>query len=224
MRKHPWPRSFRRRQGELTRAQRRALREHWPALGLDAPYGSILDLNAAFDSTGPFTLEIGFGMGQSLAEEAHRDPVRCFLGLETHRPGLGAMLQRSNELGLRNVRLVRGDALRLLKDHLDSAWFDRVHVLFPDPWPKPADACRRLVRPFFLDQLEPRLLPGATLHIATDVAVYADSVDAALTQRAGWSGGRLAERPDRPPTQYEQRAHTLGHTITDFIWSWSPPV
>ena len=46
-------------------------------------------------------------MGDSLVELAERSPETNFLGVEVHRPGLGAACQKIHKRGLRNVRLVR---------------------------------------------------------------------------------------------------------------------
>ena len=53
-------RSFVRRPGRATQAQRRALTELWPHFGLDAQTGP-LDLRALFGRAAPRVLDIGFG-------------------------------------------------------------------------------------------------------------------------------------------------------------------
>ena len=80
------------------------------------------------------TLEIGFGLGDSLVEAARRSPTRNFLGAEVHRPGVGAALMKLREAGVRNVLVVRMDALWLLRDFVPPNSLSDACVDFPDPW------------------------------------------------------------------------------------------
>ena len=86
-------RSFVRRQGRMTDSQERALEDLWPKYGLD-PTQEMLDLDALFGRQAPRILEIGFGMGDALAEMAHAQPDLDYLGIEVHRPGVGRLLDR----------------------------------------------------------------------------------------------------------------------------------
>ena len=52
----------------------------------------LLDLSAVFPKPGPLTVEIGFGMGDSLLEMAIANPDRNYLGIEVHKPGVGKLL------------------------------------------------------------------------------------------------------------------------------------
>ena len=56
----------------------------------------------------------------------------------------------------------------------------RLNLYFPDPWPKKRHHKRRIVQPAFLDLCESRLVPGGSLHIATDWANYAEHIDETL--------------------------------------------
>ncbi|KAG5192233.1 putative methyltransferase-domain-containing protein, partial [Tribonema minus] len=92
-------RSYRRRQGKLTAAQRRAMRELWPVYGLDILPNEKWDWRHTFQShtrAAPprVILDIGFGKGDSILAMARAAPDLCFCGIEVHKPGIGAALQR----------------------------------------------------------------------------------------------------------------------------------
>ncbi len=216
-----WPRSYRRRQGHATRAQKRALRELWPAYGVDAPYDCTLDLDALFARQGARrVLDIGFGMGHTLIARAQLEPNTDILGVEVHRPGLGAALLKIEEASLTNVRVVRHDVFQLLGFHMPERCLDEVTLFFPEPWPKDRDNRRRIVRPLLLEHLERTLRPGGTLRLATDVEDYAEHMLAVLDERPGWEnladGNRFAPRcPWRPITPYEQKGIDEGRAIFD---------
>ena len=53
----------------------------------------------------PATLEIGFGLGDSLVEMATKFPRERFLGAEVHKPGIGAALRKLRSFGIENVRV-----------------------------------------------------------------------------------------------------------------------
>jgi tRNA (guanine-N7-)-methyltransferase len=105
-------------------------------------------------------LEIGFGLGDSLVEMASTCPGKRFLGAEVHRPGVGAALIKIHSANIRNAKVVKMDALWLLRDFIpDGSLFD-VCVYFPDPW-SDTSAHRRIVNPFLLKLCERKMMRGA---------------------------------------------------------------
>ena len=215
-------RSFVRRQGRLTRGQRRALDRLGPDWVLPLPE-SPLDLDELFGRQAPRVLDIGFGMGEALAEQAAAHPERDYLGVEVYPPGVGRMLQSVEEQALTNVRLFNEDVMEVLDRALAPASLDHVHVYFPDPWPKKRHHKRRLVQPPFPEKVARALRPGGRLHLATDWAPYAEwmvevmEAEPAFTNETG--PGAFAERPgDRPLTRFEQRGERLGHEVFDLLY------
>lgn len=222
-----WPRSYLRRQGHVTRAQKRALRELWDRYGLDAPHGCVLDLDEAFGRSGTRrALDIGFGMGDTLLARAVAEPDLDILGVEVHRPGLGAALLKIEEEAIHNVRVVRHDVFQLLSEHIPERSFHEVSLFFPEPWPKDRDHKRRIVRPLLLDLLERVCHPGARLLLATDVEDYAHGMRDLLEGSPGWQNNSpdqpFAPRcPWRPVTIYEQKGIDEGRGIFDLSYTLS---
>lgn len=209
-------RSYVRREGRMTPAQIRALDSYWSQWGLD-PDDSAGDLFAAFgENHCPNVLEIGFGMGDSLFQMACENPDRRFIGIEPHRPGVGHLLQLIHKGGIDNLRLVCGDALDVIENHLAEQSVDCVQVFFPDPWHKKRHHKRRLINRSFVDLLAPKLREGGILHLATDWENYAESMCEAVMY-----SGKLTpcSPPARPETKYERRGVRLGHTITDLAFA-----
>ena len=117
-------------------------------------------------------LEIGFGGGEHLAEQAARRPDVLFLGAEPFVNGVASAARHIDERGLENVRLHQGDARDLLAA-LPEASIARAFILFPDPWPKGRHHKRRLIQREFVAELGRVLRPGAGLRFATDWRDYA---------------------------------------------------
>lgn len=215
-------RSFIRRQGRLTTAQQRALETLLPRFGV-AGGGTTLDLDALFGRRAPRILEIGFGNGDSLAAIAHAHPENDYLGVEVHTPGVGHLLLKIEEFGLNNVRVIRDDAVEVLKARIPEASLDAVYLFFADPWPKKRHHKRRIVQPEFVQLLRSRLRIGGRFHMATDWEDYArhmrEVMDAAEGFRNTSPDGGYVERPDyRPLTKFEQRGRRLGHGVWDLIF------
>lgn len=218
----PGIRSFVRRQGRMTPAQRRALAELWPRYGVPlAP--AVLDLEALFGRRAPKTLEIGFGMGDTLLEMAAAAPEVDFLGIEVHRPGLGRLLAGLEARGLDNVRVIEGDAVQVLTQMLAAGVLDRLLLLFPDPWPKKRHHKRRLLQAPFVELAARRLRPGGLFHAATDWEPYAEQMlelleECPLLENCA-GPGQFSPRPAyRPPTRFERRGQALGHTVRDLLF------
>jgi len=102
-------RSFVLRQGRMTEGQKKAYERSWPKFGLSRDDGMI-DPRQVFGRDAMLNLEIGFGMGRSLAEMAEAAPEQDFIGVEVHLPGVGALLKDIEDRGLENVRVYNIDA------------------------------------------------------------------------------------------------------------------
>jgi tRNA (guanine-N7-)-methyltransferase len=208
-------RTFHPRRGRMSSRHETAHEELWPRFGLTVEDGdrTPLDLATLFGGGAPVVLEIGFGMGDSLAAMAAADPGRGYLGIEVHTPGIGNLLALVGEQGLTNVRVARGDAMELVH-RLSPGSLDAVHVFFPDPWPKARHHKRRLIGPANVPRLRERLRPGGVLHCATDWPDYATAMAETLDADPGLV--RVGDdRAGRPVTKFERRGTAAGRPITD---------
>jgi tRNA (guanine-N7-)-methyltransferase len=214
-------RSFVLRAGRTTTAQQRALTELWPAYGIDSK--DALDIGTIFGRSAPCCLEIGFGTGEVIAHLAETDPQRDYLGIEVHRSGVGRLLLRAEQSGLRNLRVICDDAVEVLRDRIADDTFDEVLVFFPDPWHKKRHHKRRLIDAPFAALLAAKLRRGGTLRLATDWQDYAQQMLAVCNATAGLQNqsadATYVDRPQfRPPTRFERRGERLGHGVWDLAF------
>lgn len=205
-------RTYKRRAGRVTATQAAALADRWGELGLEVD-GRPLDLAALFGRTAPVVLEVGFGMGDATAVLAARQQEWDVLAVDVHTPGQGQLLRLVTEAALTNVRVAAGDATVVLSGMLGPASLQAVRVFFPDPWPKARHAKRRLLTPEFLDLVADRLVGGGHVHVATDMAAYAEHVAEAMDAQSELR--RLPAAPWRPQTKFERRARAAGHSVWD---------
>ena len=211
-------RSFVRREGRMTDAQKKAVDQLDRVYGLDSTHqGPASD---PFPGYTDITLEIGFGDGDTLLTLARANPSKAYVGIDPHRPGAGRLLLRLASEGLQNVKVVVGDAAELIPVLFPDNYFAQALILFPDPWPKKRHQKRRLINPEFLEMLAQKMQKGGVLHLATDWQEYAEQMIETLSHLSAFknndASGRYCERPRwRPETKYERRGLRLGHDVFD---------
>ena len=215
-------RSFVLRGGRMTTSQQRAFDRLWPKYGLEMQQGG-LDFARVFARTAPTVLEIGFGMGDSLAEMAAAAPELNFIGVEVHKPGVGRLIHLAERAELKNLRIFCADALEVLATSIPNNSLSRVQLFFPDPWHKKRHHKRRIVQPSFVEQVLAKLQTSGCLHVATDWENYAEHIIALLDATPGLKNlagvGNYAEKPDyRPSTKFERRGERLGHGVWDLLF------
>jgi tRNA (guanine-N7-)-methyltransferase len=178
----PIRRLYGRSRGKALRAgQERLLAEALPLFSI-AP--EVLAAGRAFD-TRPreVWLEIGFGAGEHLIEQAKANPDVGVIGCEPFLNGVVAALAGLMRERLANVRLRRGD-VQAVVEAVPDAFFSRVFILYPDPWPKRRHHKRRVVAVGMIEALARVMRVGAELRFATDVDDY-----------AGWTLARFLASP-----------------------------
>ena len=218
-------RSFVKREGRLTKGQAAAIEKCWSSMGLEHSQG-LLDFSQVFGNDNDVVLEIGFGMGKSLVEMAKNAPHLNFIGIEVHRPGVGACLMEADEAGLTNLRVFEHDAVEVLADCIADDSLTTMQLFFPDPWHKKRHHKRRIVQPEFVESLRQKLKIGGVFHMATDWENYAEHMLEVMTAAPGYENISETQdyvpRPDnRPLTKFEQRGHRLGHGVWDLMFKRS---
>jgi len=162
-------------------------------------------------------LEIGSGMGETTAAIAATRPEVDFVAVEVHGPGVGSLLNRIEAEGLKNLHIVRHDAVEVLNEMVADESLAAIHLFFPDPWPKKRHHKRRLVREETAALMARKLVTGGILHAATDWPDYAEHMNAIFAAEPLLEP---AERgfAERSLTKFESRGRRLGHSIRDLYF------
>ena len=216
------------RLGRMSKGQTLAYQELWPQVGVEMN-PSAQPQRALFERSAPVVLEIGFGMGDSFFEQAEQKPEWNFVGVEVHRPGVGALCAKIKHRGVGNIRIIEADAHVALQHAIVDASVHKIQIFFPDPWHKRKHHKRRLIQAPFIEQLATKLVPGGILHLATDWLPYAAHMKGVMQSMPLWApvgeGAENVFHADalmRPITKFEKRGLAMGHPITDLIYQRLP--
>ncbi len=212
-------RSFVRREGRFTKAQRAAMEQHWPHYGINPTGKELINLEKIFVKQQSVVLDIGFGNGESLIALAQQYPQLNFLGVEVYRPGIGNLIRNAYDLRLENIRVINMDVVELLQNNIASHSLMATLIWFADPWPKKRHHKRRLIQVPFLKLLEEKLQAKGELNIATDWQPYAEHIQEVIRQSKLFRESKISSIiQKRPETKFERRGERLGHNVFDQVY------
>ncbi len=162
----------------------------WDTTGvlLDEPAVlSRANFGAIFGNDRPIEVEIGTGKGTFLLVRAAAREELNFLGIERAYPYCCYAADRIRRAGLSNARMLHIGAEDWFRVSVEDRSLWRVHIYFPDPWPKQRHHRRRLIQPGFITQVHRTLHLGGQLLIVTDHLDYFQSITAVLNQAGGFA-------------------------------------
>src|SRR5918995_3126162 len=202
---------FGRRKGKRLRAgQDELVQTLLPALRVTPGRSPSEIFSASGGESRETWLEIGFGGGEHLAAQARARRDVNLIGCEPFVNGMAKLLAVIEHERLDNVRVWDDDVTDLLPT-LPDASFNRVYILYPDPWPKRRQRKRRLVSDETLEMLARIMKPGAELRFASDIDDYIGWVlaRALRSNRFRWTATRAEDwrKPYEgwPGTRYETK-------------------
>ncbi len=213
-------RSFTKRSGRITAAQKYALDNLWHKHYVQPVINTKLLVE--FIKAKPTILEIGFGNGDSLLKMAISHPELNYLGVEVYNAGIGRLIAGVEKHELQNLYIIKGDAIDVLTEYLPNNSLYGLQLFFPDPWQKRKHHKRRIVQADFFDLIANKLLKNAYLHIVTDWKNYAKHIKLTIKQqnkfveqKNNFIYTKITEQ--RPTTKFEKKGLKLQHTIWEFV-------
>ena len=177
-----------------------------------------------FGTPGPVEIEVGIGKGRFLLAAAAARPDVLHVGVEWANRYLRFAEARAVKRGLNNVRFARVDARKLVHCAIPDESVSAYYVFYPDPWPKKRHRKRRFIQPDTVGHLARTLLPGGTLHVATDHGEYWQSIESVVDAHAQFE--RLAAfgaagfplPVDQPLTNFEAKYQDQGRRRFRASW------
>jgi tRNA (guanine-N7-)-methyltransferase len=162
-------------------------------------------------SDGTIIAEIGFGNGEYLEHLARMRPECTVTGIEVSQWCVTKAARRALAAGLRNVRLIQGDARSILRYAFEPGCVSEAYMNFPCPWPKRRHAERRVASQRFAQLICGRLALGGNFTLATDVEWYALQTQEAFLADGSFTADPVEVNPKRDyVTRYERKWRKMG--------------
>ncbi len=173
-------------------------------------------------SPGPYSLEIGAGVGWHSIQWAQSHPQENLISLERTKTKFAKFKQRQSRHNLNNLFLSNNDALDWLPANLTTITLRRVFFLYPNPYPKERQANKRWHRSSLFHFILDRLSLGGTIHLATNEEFYASEAQLYFTQFWNLDIERqevLTQATfSEPRTHFEKKYLNRGHNLYDFVF------
>ncbi|MFA5291442.1 MAG: tRNA (guanosine(46)-N7)-methyltransferase TrmB [Phycisphaerae bacterium] len=131
-----------------------------------------IDFSDVFRHSAPLHIEIGFGRGTFLVNQAIAFPQINFFGIEWANKFYKYTVDRIGRRAVGNVRVIRTEAALFLSEHIADKSVECFHIYFPDPWPKRSHHKRRFISAENVTQMIRCLKKHGLINIATDHKDY----------------------------------------------------
>ncbi len=165
-----------------------------------------------FGRRAPLEVEIGSGLGEFLIRSALAYPRRDYVGIELNWERICKTLKgitaQHQPGGLKNIRLLKIDARVALERLFLPQSIDRVHCLFPCPWPKKGHVKHRLFSNAFLKLMNSRLKREGQVKIVTDFLPYREWILGEMEGSGFEAAARTIEA--RYDTKFERKWQNEG--------------
>lgn len=175
--------------------------------------------NSYFKNDNPIYIEIGMGKGDFIIENAVRYPDINFIGIEKFDSVIVRAIQKSNELEINNLAMIRMDAINI--DNIFSSEIDAIYLNFSDPWPKERHAKRRLTSNIFLNLYDKIFKNTNKIIMKTDnIDLFNYSIESLINYGyvIDYKTNNLdSYQEDNIMTEYEKKFYERGVKINKFI-------
>ena len=202
--------SFAKRNGRITSSQKKNLE-----LFKSFEIKNLEDLKYSLKKFSKCALEIGFGNGENLINQAILNPNTLHIGSEVYKSGIGSLIGAINQKKLSNIKIYQND-VRDLFDREPEEIFDLIIIICPDPWPKEKHHKRRLINKEFLQMIFNFMKENSYLHISTDWQNYAESIEEDLRVFKKFSKIKNSIITRKELTKFERRGISEERKISVF--------
>lgn len=172
-----------------------------------------MDLDSLFTRPAPVFLEIGFGNGEFLIENALGRPEHNFLGIELSVISMVKIMKRLSRENIENVRVMMVDAKLGIRELFPDESIDGLYMNFPCPWPRERHSQKRLNTVDFLLSVAAVLKKGVSIQLYTDSQEFAEVFAENLDHTSSFTKIDLIKNPPQVNTRYERKWKREGREI-----------
>ena len=156
-------------------------------------------------------LEIGFGYGENLIHLSKNNPNTSIIGCEVYEPGIANLVEKIEIEKLNNIYIYPKNIFSLF-DNLEKNSFQKVFILYPDPWPKKKHFKRRLISEILLEKIYEILKKNGLIFISTDSSDYLNIIlyTFFLNKNFLWVNKKITNCYKRPKELIESKYERKG--------------
>ena len=180
-----------------------------------------LSFSSIFGNDKPVVIEIGFGMGDATFQIAQKRDEYNYLGIEVFKAGVASLLGKIGNSLLSNIRIIEGDAVRILEELIMPSSISAFHIFFPDPWQKKKHNKRRFIKRPITNLLQEKLKVDGYIYMVTDWEDYAKSAFIELSKTEclkSCYNGFAPKQSWRAQTKFELKAIKEGRAIRELMF------
>ena len=174
-----------------------------------------------FGNNNPVICEIGFGSGNATAIIAKENPNKNYLCIEVFKAGIANLLGLINEMNISNIKIIEGDAIKILEESIPDFSISAFHFFFPDPWQKKRHNKRRFMLRPRTNLLQQKLSSFGYIYMVTDWTSYAIEAHSELSKTTNLKSVYELFAPTqvwRPKTKFEAKAIKEGRQIYELMF------
>lgn len=131
---------------------------------------------APFELNLPEGLAVEFcsGNGAWVVDRALENADIFWVAVEKRLDRAKKIWKRAKRLQAANLLVVCGRAEDFVQHVLPAEKASRIHINFPDPWPKRRHAKHRLIQHEFVNLLQKKMKKGGSIHLVSDDLPYVE--------------------------------------------------
>jgi tRNA (guanine-N7-)-methyltransferase len=156
-------------------------------------------------------LEIGFGYVENLIHLSKNNSDTSIIGCEVYEPGIANLVEKIEIEKLKNIYIYPKNIFSLF-DNLEKNSFQKVFILYPDPWPKKKHFKRRLISEILLEKIYEILKKNGLIFISTDSSDYLNIIlyTFFLNKNFLWVNKKITNCYKRPKELIESKYERKG--------------
>lgn len=165
----------------------------------------------------PICLEIGAGKGKHACLFAQNHPQQQLFAIERTRDKFQAMQKQHQHQQLNNLHPIHADAIAWVVHALYPQQVQHIFILYPNP--EPHNTTQRWLNMPFFEYLLSRLMPQATITLASNIPSYIDEAEQQLQQHWQLPYQREMIPQDSARTHFEIKYLERGEACQQLIIS-----
>ena len=133
------------------------------------------------------------------------------IGCEVYEPGIANLVEKIEIEKLKNIYIYPKNIFSLF-DNLEKNSFQKVFILYPDPWPKKKHFKRRLISEILLEKIYEILKKNGLIFISTDSSDYLNIIlyTFFLNKNFLWVNKKITNCYKRPKELIESKYERKG--------------